>query len=64
VTVKIVEAIATFAGAGRLGRGISAREIEAAMAAAASEAAAAGITDPDEVRALVLAARARVKQGK
>jgi hypothetical protein len=64
VTARIVEAIATFAGAGRLGRGISAREIEAAMAAAACEAAAAGITDPDKVRALMLAAREKVKAGR
>jgi len=71
---RIVEAVATFAGAGRLGRGPepvegSAAEIEAAMAAAAQKAFEDGTKDPDKVRALILsagrrvAARERVKQG-
>ena len=37
-------------------------QIEAAMAHAAKDAMVKGITDPDEIRAMMLAARERAKQ--
>jgi hypothetical protein len=40
----------------------SAKEMEAAMAAAVEKAYAEGITDPDEVRRLQLEARDRVRK--
>lgn len=52
--VKVVKAAGNASAGGAVGLG---NMIEAAMAKAAADAAAAGITDHDEVRELKLAAR-------
>lgn len=55
--MPVVEAAAAFTST----RSDLAKRIETAMSGAALMASAEGITDPDEVRDLMLAARARVK---
>lgn len=57
---KIVEAVGTAGGSGV--PGLSAGDIERAMAEAVQKAYDEGITDPDEIRRLQLEARARVKE--
>jgi hypothetical protein len=56
--VRVVEAAATMSGHKQAA---TAKAIEAAMTQAALAAAEAGISDPDEVRGLKLAARDQLK---
>jgi hypothetical protein len=59
-----VTGIATMSAHSSLGGGLSlAAQIEAAMVEAIKQAQAEGITDQDEIRARMLAARAAVKKG-
>lgn len=55
----IVEAVGTAASASN--DTVSARDIEAAMSKAAADAQAEGISDPNEIRDRMLAARKAVK---
>jgi len=55
---RIVEAVGQAVGS-KLGK-----DIEKAMAEAVRKAYAEGITDPDKIRELQLAARERVKKGE
>jgi hypothetical protein len=63
VEPKIVEGVMTSANTGGLGGGKSplAKTIEAAMAQAVQDAYTAGVTEPDEVRARMQAAREKAK---
>jgi hypothetical protein len=57
-----VTGIATMSASSRMGGGLSlAAQIEAAMVEAIKQAQAEGITDQDEIRARMLAAREAVK---
>lgn len=58
--MPIVTATASFSSA----RGDMARRIESAMSGAALQASAEDITDPKEVRRLMLAARERAKAAR
>jgi hypothetical protein len=59
-----VTGIATMSASSRMGGGLSlAAQIEAAMVEAIKQAQAEGITDQDEIRARMLAAREAVKKG-
>jgi hypothetical protein len=59
---KIVEAVFTSANIGGLRKSPLAKMIEHAMSVAVLKCREAGIHDPDEVRAHMLAAREQVKQ--
>lgn len=60
---RIVEAVGTASGGeGGAGAHWSAAEIQDAMAGAAAKAAEEGISDPDEVRDRMLAARKALKE--
>jgi hypothetical protein len=57
---KVVEAVGT--AASQSNNTPSAKDIEAAMAQAAEQAQAEGVSDPDEIRSRMLEARKRVTQ--
>ena len=67
---KIVEAVGSAAGRSSVGiqvdptnptKGLKAKVMESAMAAAAAKAQAEGVTDPNEIRRRMLEARDQVK---
>lgn len=58
---KIVAATMAAGGAGGVGRALSSKAIEDAMSAATLKAMESGITDPEKILKLKLAARQKVK---
>lgn len=59
-----IRAASGTAASSQFDRGVLGKQIEAAMVAAVERATEDGVTDPDEIRAIKLAARERVKDDR